>query len=99
MSAPLCVVGINTFQEHSWNGAGFCSQCGIAIPKLERPAVDFRRRGVIANIEQATGKTGDRLMDHLQLEMSPTVISDCCVHLADVPIEDLREAMRVLCGR
>lgn len=99
MSTTPCVVGINTYQEHAWNAAGLCSQCGIAIPKLDRPAVDFWRRGVIVNIEQATGRAGDRLMDYLQLEMAPTVISDCCVHLADVPTEDLRAAMRVLCGR
>lgn len=61
--------------------------------------IDFRRRGVIKNLLDALLITEAELIDHIQTQMAPTVVSDCAVSLDDVPTEDLREAMRAICGR
>ena len=60
---------------------------------------DFRRRGIIKNLLDALAITDAELLDHLQTRMAPTVVSDCAITLADVPTEDLRAAMTVICGR
>lgn len=61
--------------------------------------MNFRRSAVIKNLLYALELSEHELMDHLQLKMSPTVVADAAVTLDDVPTEDLREAMRVVCGR
>jgi hypothetical protein len=33
MSAPLCQVGPNIYPRHDWSVLGFCTRCGIALPK------------------------------------------------------------------
>lgn len=60
---------------------------------------DFRRRGIIKNLSYALELSEHELLDHLQLQMSPTVVADESVTLDDAPTEDLRAAMRVVCGR
>lgn len=61
--------------------------------------VDFRRTGIINQLKMYTNSpTDDRLLDHLQLEMCPTAVSDCAVNLDDVTTEDLRAALAAVRG-
>lgn len=61
--------------------------------------MNFHREAAISAIVFKLRIPRERLMDHLQVNMAPTVVSDEASKLDDVPIGDLREAMRVVCGR